>query len=59
MKFAQEVLDEHNKYRKKHGVQPLKLSDSVKCKFFTSGTDRRTLIISTDIGVCPIHNGTL
>jgi len=30
MKFAKEVLDEHNKYRRMHGVPPLTLSTSVK-----------------------------
>lgn len=29
MKFAREVLDEHNKYRKMHGVNPLKLNSKV------------------------------
>ena len=31
MKFAKEVLDAHNKYRRMHGVQPLTLSTKVNC----------------------------
>ena len=31
MKFAKEVLDEHNKYRRMHGVQPLTLNTKVNC----------------------------